>query len=326
MTAKRENFVKAMVDDSYGWAMEKYDEEETIFDQLFETENSDGAYEQYTTALGPTRLTETGENETISQTTAIEGFTVYCANKKFATELPISNEAIDDNRKVADFLKTWAGELGEAARNTKEEVHALVFNKGGFTAGHAVFNNEIANVLSTGYSNSLLCYDGKPFLNASGNTRTAKYGGTFYNGVVSLDLDATGLQTLTKLIAATNAKNEAGRTVSIVPNVLLVKLFSDNYWTARRIVESSGDVGGAHAGVANLWKGFRVIGWPYLDDADAWYVGRAKKGLVSLSRTPLAIDYYENKSKDGQVVRAKVRYGCAVKNWRYWAGANFSQS
>ena len=324
-TSTRQDFVKAMVDDAYGWAMESYDEEETIFDKIFDVGSSEGAYEQFTTAIGPNRLTETGEAESIDRTTATEGFTVYCANKKFAIELPISNEAIDDNRKIENFLKAWAGELGEAARTTKEEFHANIFNKGGFTAGHAVFNNDIANVLTT-YSNPLLCYDGKPFFAASGNERTAKHNGTYFNGVVSLDLDSTALQTATKRISVTNSYNEAGRKISIVPNVLIVQLYSDNWYTARRIVESIASIDAVHAGVVNLWKGMTVIGWPYLDDADAWYVGRAKKGLKSLARMPLAIDYYEEKRVDSQVVRARVRFGAAPTNFRQWFGANFAQS
>ena len=112
MSTTRQDLVKAYVDDAYGWAMEAYDEEATIFDQLFDVENSEGAYEQYTTAIGPNRLTETAEAAQIDRTTATEGFTVYCANKKFAIELPISNEAIDDNRKIENFLRAWAKDLG----------------------------------------------------------------------------------------------------------------------------------------------------------------------------------------------------------------------
>ena len=326
MSTTRQDLVKAYVDDAYGWAMEAYDEEATIFDQLFDVENSEGAYEQYTTAIGPNRLTETAEAAQIDRTTATEGFTVYCANKKFAIELPISNEAIDDNRKIENFLRAWAKDLGEAARTTKEEVHANLFNKGGFTAGHSVFNNDIAGGVLTTYTDPKLCYDGKPFLNITGNARTAKHGGTYFNGQLVLTLDSTALQTATKRVYVTNAYNEAGRKISIVPNIILVQLHSDNWWTAKRIVESSGDTSATHSGVANLYKNFRVIGWPYLTDSDAWFVGKALKGLKSLARMPLAIDYYEEKRVDSQVVRARVRFGCAVTNFRYWFGANFSQS
>lgn len=321
----RANFVRAIADKGYVWAMERYDEEDTTYDEVFDVGTSDGAYEQFTTALGPSRLTQTPEATAIPRTTATEGFTVHCANKKFAIELPISNEAIDDNRQVENFLKSWAEELGEAARATKEEHHANFFNKGGFTAGHSVFLQDIPNVLTTTYGQ--LGYDSIPFFAASGNNHTAKNNSTYYNGVVTLDLDETNLQTLWKLMTVTNAYNEAGRKISIIPNVLVVQLGSDNWFTANRIVMSPAPVSAAHSGVENLWKGrLRVVGWPYLTDPDAWFIGRAKKGLKSLARLPLAIDFYEEKSVDAQVVRARVRFGANETNWRYWAGANFSQS
>jgi len=303
--------------------MEKYDEVATVFDQIFDTGSSDAAYEQYTSVLGPSSMTETAEGETINRKTATEGFTVYCANRKFADELPLTNEAIDDNQKIRNFLKTWAQGLGEAARSTKETSHADIFNKGGIALGDRTFNNDVNNVLSTGYGN--LCYDSKSFLNLTGDARTAKSGKTYYNGVEVLNLNETNLQTLFQLITVTNAYNEAGRRISLRPNVLIVQLGSNNWFTAKRILESPSMVSGAHSGIENLWKGeLRLIGWPFLTDSDAWFLGTAKQGLMSLARKPLTIDYYEDKPTDSQIVRGRTRFGKCVRNFRSWAGANFS--
>lgn len=321
----RQNFVKAMVKDAYSWALEKYDEEAIVFDKIYETEDSDASYEQYTSAIGPGELTETEEGETINRRTATEGFTVQCANKKFADELPLTNESIDDNQKVDNFLKAWAQGLGEAARVTKEKRHAELFNKGGFTAGNVVFLNDINNVLTTSYGN--LAYDSKPMFNLVGNLRTAKHGGTYYNGVQTLDLTEANLQVLYQLMTVTNAYNEAGVKVSIIPDTVIVQLGSDNWFKARRILESQASTEGAHSGIGNLWKAnLKMVGNPFLTDSDAWFLVKAKKGLVSLARKPLTIDYYEDKPHDAQIVRAIVRFGCAVRNFRYMAGANFSTS
>jgi hypothetical protein len=321
----RQDLPKAFVDNRYAWGFEGYDEYPLIFPEYFRQDSTDLSYEQYTTAVGPDDLSETAEGSEIDRTVAVEGFTVYCANKKFATELPVTNEALRDNRKVENFLKAWAKGLGEAARTRQERTHAALFNQGGFTAGHSVFNNNIPNVLDT-YTNPLLTYDGKPFFAASGNNHVAKYGGTFYNGVVSLDLDTTALQTVTTLLSATNAFNESGREIHLMPNIILVKSRSNNWFTAKRIVESMGEVTAVHAGVKNLFTDYVVIGNPYLSDADAWFVGQAKKGLISLTRMPLEITYYDEPRVYGKVVQGVIRYGCAVDNFRYWAGANFSQS
>lgn len=315
-----------MVNDAYDYAMESYSEKPLVFSEIFDMESSSGAYEQYTTVVGPGKLFRGAEGVTIPRVSTTEGFTVYCANFKYPVELPISNEAIDDNRKIKNFLKTWAQGLGEAARITQEDEHADLFNYGGYTAGHATFNNDIpGGVLSTGYGN--LAYDSVCFLNASDNLRTAKSGSTYYNGVLTLQLNETNIQKLFNLLTVTNAFDEAGKRVEIMPDTLLCQYGSDNWFAARRIIESPASVDGAHAGITNLWKSqLRVIGWSALTDSDAYFIGCSKKGLKSLARLPLTIDYYEDKANDAQVVRARIRFGRTVSNFRFWVGANFSQS
>jgi len=297
-----------------------------VFSDIYDVENSEGAYEQYTTVIGPGSLDEVAEGASIPSVTTTEGFTVYCANKKRGKELPITNEAIDDNRKIKNFLRTWSQGLGELARIKQEDDHANPFNYGGYTSGHATFNNDIAGgVLTTGYGN--LCYDSICFFNTSDNKRTSKSGSTYYNGVLTLQLNEANIQQLFKLITVTNAYDEAGKRVEIMPDTLLVRYGSDNWFTARRIIESPSMVDGAHAGITNLWKSqLRVIGWSALTDDNFWAIGCSKKGLKSLARLPLTIDYYEDKKTDSQIVRARIRYGRCITNFRFWVAANFSQS
>ena len=321
----RSAFLKGMVKDAYKYYFEKYEAVPTVYDQLFEIEDSDAAYEQYTTAIGPQKLQKTAEGVVTPRQSAAEGFTVYCANYDYPSELAISNDALDDHQKVDNYLKAWAEGLGEVVRNKQESEHAALFNYGGFTAGHSAFDNSIPGILTPSYGN--YAYDAKPFFNLTGNTRTAKHGGTYYNGVASLTLDGTGLQTLMKLISVTNSFNEAGIEITIMPNVLLCQFNSDTYYTAKRLLESSGDVAGAHSGIENIWKSsLRLVGWRFLTDVDAWFVGVAKQGLKSLARMSPVIDYYEDKPIRSQVVRMQARWGRAPTNFRYWAGANFATS
>lgn len=322
----RSNLLKAMVKDAYAYYFEKYEEVPTVFDQLFDVEDSNAAYEQYTTAIGPNKLTKVAEGVAIPRQTASEGFTVYCANFKYPAELAITNEALDDNQKIDNFLKSWAEGLGEVVRNKQESEHAGIFNEGGFTAGtSSFFDNSIPGILTPSYG--MLAYDTIPFFALTGAPRTAKHGGTYYNSIAALTLDGTGLQTLMKLMSVTNAYNEAGIEITIQPNVLLCQYNSDNYYTAKRLLESTGDVAGLHSGVENIWKSsLRLIGWRFLTDSDAWYIGVAKQGLKSLARMAPVIDYYEDKSIDSQVVRMRARWGRCVTNFRYWAAANIATS
>lgn len=322
----RANFVKGMVNDAYDYSMEAYMQKPVVFPEIFDLETSEASYEQYTTVVGPSKLNRIAEGVTIPRASAVEGFTVYVANFKFPVELSISNEAIDDNQKIKNFLKTWAQGLGDATRVTEEDEHADIFNYGGYTAGHNTFLNDIpGGVLTTSYGN--LVYDSKPFFSLTGNNRTAKHGGTYYNGIASLQVNETSLQTLFNLLAVTNAFDEAGKRVDIVPDTVLCKFGTDTWFTLRRILESSGSPDAQHEGVANLWRGkLRLVGWSALTDADAFFVGVAKRGLKSLARLPLTIDYYEDKPNDAQIVRARRRLGRGVTNWRYWVGTNFATS
>jgi len=322
----RSSLLKGMVKDAYAYYFEKYEAVPTVFDQIFDVEDSNAAYEQYTTAIGPNKLTKVAEGAAIPRQTASEGFTCYIANYKYPAELAITNEALDDHQKVDNFLKAWAEGLGEVVRNKQEAEHAGIFNEGGFTAGTSdFFDNSIPGVLTPSYGK--LAYDTIPFFNLTGAKRTAKWGGTYYNGVSSLSLDGTGLQTLMKLISVTNAVNEAGIEISIMPNVLLCQYNSDTYYTAKRLLESQADVAASQSGVKNIWQSsLRLIGWRFLSDGDAWFIGVAKQGLKSLARMAPVIDYYEDKSIDSQVVRMRARWGRGVTNFRYWAGANFATS
>lgn len=326
MATQRSSFIQAMVRDSFPYFIEKYDAIDPVFSQVYEVESTSGAYEQFTTAIGPGALTVVAEGQSIPRVSAQEGFTVICAVKKRAEEFPITNEAISDNRKIANMLKAWAGGYGESVRNAQEQDHADVFNYGAYTSGHTTFDNSIPAVITPSYGNYL--YDGKPLFAASGNNHTAKNGSTYYNAYSSKQLGSAGLQDVMKLLQITNAKNEAGLEVTLIPNTILVQAGSANYYIAKKLLESTGDSQEAHEGIINVWRGsLRLIPWRFLTkDADAWFVGIAKKGLKSLSRMAPKIDYYEHKNTDSQIVRIRVRWGKAPTNFRYWVGCNQSTS
>ena len=88
-----------------------------------------------------------------------------------------------------------------------------------------------------------------------------------------------------------------------------------------------GDPDATHSGVTNIWKSsLKLIGWRFLSDSNAIFVGCAKKGLKSLNRMPLTLDYDEDKSKQIQIVYGTTRFGKCVTNFRYWVAANLSTS
>ena len=325
MSTTRSSLVKAMVKDSYSYSWDSYEKEKVVFDQLYDTATSDAAYEQYTSAIGPGKLTEVGETVALPSHPIAEGYTVYCKNKKYADTCELSYETIDDNQKLKNVVKDWMSQIGTTTALTLEVEHAALFNTGGFTSGNTAFDNSIAGVISPAYGSFL--YDGKPLFALSGNNHTAKNGSTYYNSLGTRTLSGSTLEEMTKLISVTNAFSESGNEVSIVPDTLMVQLNSTNYWIAKRLLESSGDVDAQHSGVTNVWKaGLNLIGWRFLTTAASIYIGCRRKGLKSLSRMPLTFDTWEDKKHQIHIVSGTIRAGRCANNFRYWVAANLATS
>lgn len=325
MATTRSSFIKAMVKDKFPYAIESYDKVVKVSDQVFDVDPSDSAYEQYTSAIGPGAITEVTEGTSIPAQSAQEGYTVICANKKRATRLTLTNEAIDDNQKISNMLEAWAKGCGESFANSRESDHMAVFNYGGYTSGNSTFDNSIPGVITPSYGNFM--YDGKPVFALSGNNHIAKNGATYYNSKASLTLSGQNLETMLNLIAVTNAFNEAGLEIQIMPDTLLVQYGSSNYYKAKRLLESMADLDAVQSGVTNVWKGsLNLIGSRFLTNSDAYFIGKAKMGLKSLNRMPLKVDYYESHENDSQKVKCIARWGKCVTNFRGWVGANLSTS
>lgn len=323
--AVRNDFTKAMVNDMYDWTIESYDEEPVVYDKLFgvkEMKDHEGTYVQETTAIATGMLEEVEESESIPSERINEGYTTYGAPKKFGKKLPISKEAVKDNVKVKDMLKSQAGTWGEAVRRTLETYHAKFFNYGGYTAGHAVFNCSQAMAGFTD-PNGNLCYDGLPLFNLSGNLRSSKGGGTYYNGF-AYDLTPANFETVFLAMTSTNNRNERDEVIALMPDVLVVP--PALYFTARRILESEKIPGSANNDTNVLAKIVDLEVWQYLTDTNAWFLGKRKKGLKTINRQKYAIDFFYD--EDDQIYKAIIdmRYGAYEQNFRFWAGSNFSTS
>ena len=80
-----------------------------------------------------------------------------------------------------------------------------MFNNGGALSGDWVLNGTHTN--NTDSSGNLM-YDSKPLFNLTGNTRSTKSGGTYYNSVASLSLTPANFETVYNLHTATNNRDE----------------------------------------------------------------------------------------------------------------------
>lgn len=328
------DFIEGLKKDGYEYYFEAYDQLPTTYDRIAETKQSTAAYEKGTVLSGPGTLDEKtygGDYETVGLT---ETWTWVIKNREFGNLLPIEGSTVEDiKERAGDIVKEWAGEWGGASKRTKEVRIANLFNYGGYTAGHdATFDNSIAGGVVTDSSGDLI-YDSKPFFNLSNNTRTAKNGSTYYNGL-SLTLTATNFETAWTLLKRTNAKTESGDEMALPLETLgMLVANTSQVLTAKKIFLSE-QVAGGNLNDKNVLMKLvsedRIIEMPYFNDATvtagAWAIGCLKKGIRFYDRVAPQFDFWEEKKSNTLYARIRMRCGAGVIQWRYWVGSNFPTS
>jgi len=318
--AERSDFT-ALLEKGHDWFWESYDMLPKMYPEIFRVDTTKQAYIETTSGVGVGRLYEKGEFEDITSASPIEGYTIVARNREWAVDIPISKELQDDVTKLGNFMRSMMPQLSEAVVDTKEEFYAKFFNKGGYTAGNAVFNGTIVGVKSDDSGD--LAYDSKPFFNLSGNNRSSKGGGTYYNGEAN-DFSKANLQSAYTLMTSTNNRRENDTRCRIVPDIVLAK--DDMYFSIKEVLDSPENPTTSMRSTNVAYRLLNQKTWQYLDDTDAWFLGKAKKGLVALERKAPEFDIWEDKKKKAMFLSVYTRFGGYVENWRYWYGSNFSTS
>jgi hypothetical protein len=322
--AVRSQFTELMQKDMYAWFLEKYDTFAPVYPQIFQVETMSSAYDQMTSGLGLGKLSERKENDPIVSSNLLEGFTVLCKARTFSDSYWMSMEFVEDTppEKIANILRTYATTWSEGVVSTKEAFAANFFNKGGFTAGHAVFNNTITGVVTDPTGD--LIYDGKPFFALTGNNHPAKDGNTYFNSLGALNLSAANMITAYNRMTVTNNRNERGEIIQLMPDTLLIP--GGLHFTAKTVLESELAPGGANNDKNAVQNIVAPIEWQYLTDTDAWFLGVKGKGLTFYERKSPVIDFYQDEKDKKFYATIDTRFGATVNNWRYWVGANLSTS
>jgi len=319
--ANRAEFAKGMQKDLYMYMMEaeQYQQLNPVYPQLFEVKQLEGAYDSQTSAIGMGKLSERKERDDIARSNPLEGFTVPIKARTFSDSFELSMETVEDftPSKLANVLMDIAKGWQQGVINTKEQFAAKFFNYGGYTAGHDVFNNTITGVVDD--PNGDLGYDGKPFFALSGNNHPAKNGSTYYNSIAQA-FDATNLQTAYNLMTNTNNYDEKGEKIALKPEIILYP--SALRFTVDGVLRNT-DTANLRSKVEGI---VTPVEWQYLTDADAWFLGVPKKGLVWYERKSPQISVYQDEKNKSYVVDIDTRFGAGMYNWRFWQGNNLSTS
>lgn len=243
------------------WGM-AYDAWPTEYTQIFDKETSDKNFEEEVGFSGFGLFRVKPEGSAIQYDTARQGYIKRYVHDTYALGFTITREMIDDDQymKVAK-LRTTA--LAEAARETKEIVHA--------------------NILNNGFNSSFVGADGVELFST---VHPLYSGGTFANELaVSADLSEAALEQAC-IDISTNFADDRGNKKKFMAKKLVIP--PALMFEAERILKSDGRVGSANNDL-NAIKTLGII--PeycvnhYLTDSDAWFIKtNATDGLKTFER------------------------------------------
>ena len=260
----------------FGLEYKRYENQHT---EIFDTENSDRAFEEEVMLSGFANAEVKPEGSGVTYDNAQETFTARYTHETIALAFSITEEAIEDN--LYDRL---------ASRYTKALARSMANTK----------QVKAANVLNNAFNSSYAGGDGKELC----ATNHPTIAGTFSNELAtSADLNETSLeQALIDIAAFTD---ERGLKVAARGMKLIIP--SELQFTAERLMKSSQRVGTADndvnaiASMGMIPQGYVVNN--YLTDTDAFFIKTdVPNGLKMFVRSPIST------KMEGDFDTGNVRY------------------
>ena len=274
----------------FGLEYNNYDNQHA---EIFDTENSDRAFEEEVMLSGFANAPIKAEGTSISFDSAQETFTARYTHETLALAFAITEEAIEDNlydRLASRYTKA----LARSMANTKQVKAA------------AVLNNAFSSS-SAGGDGKELCATDHPIVAGTDRNELS----------TAADLNETSLeQSLIDIAAFTDERGLkiAARGVKmIVPSAL--------QFTAERLMKSAGRTGTADNDInAVASKGMIPQGYVvnnYLTDTDAFFIKTdVPNGLKHFVRSPLKTAMEGDFTTGNVRYKARERYSFGFSDWR----------
>jgi hypothetical protein len=260
--------------------------------EIFDTENSDRAFEEEVMLSGFANAPIKAEGTGVTFDNAQETFTARYTHETLALAFAITEEAIEDNlydRLASRYTKA----LARSMANTKQVKAAKVLNNGFGTANGG---------------------DGKELLATDHPIVT----GTEQNELsTAADLNETSLeQALIDIAALTDE-----RGLKIAAKGMKLILPSALQFTAERLMKSTQRVGTADNDInAVVSMGMIPQGYTvnhYLTDTDAWFIKTdVPNGLKHFVRAPLKTAMEGDFTTGNVRYKARERYSFGFSDWR----------
>ena len=294
MAINRAQLVKELVPGLHALFGLEYDRYENQHEAIFDTENSDRAFEEEVMLSGFGEAAVKGEGAAVSYDTAQEAWTSRYTHETIALAFALTEEAIEDN--LYDTLSSRYTRALARSMSTTKQVKA-------------------ANVLNNAFSSSYVGGDGKELCATDHPTVGA---GDLRNELATAaDLNETSLEQA--LIDIADFKDERGLKVNaqavrlIIPPAL--------QFVADRLMESQGRVGtsdndiNAIRNMGMISGGYTVNN--YLTDTDAFFIKTdIPNGLKHFVRTAVSTSM-EGDFETGNVrYKARERYSFGFSDWR----------
>jgi hypothetical protein len=260
--------------------------------EIFDTENSDRAFEEEVMLSGFANAPIKAEGTSVSFDNAQETFTARYTHETLALAFAITEEAIEDNlydRLASRYTKA----LARSMANTKQVKAANVLNNAFATAN--------------GGDGKALCATDHPI--AAGTDRNELS--------TAADLNETSLeQSLIDIAAMTDE-----RGLKIASQGVKMIIPSALQFTAERLMKSSGRTGTADNDInAVVSKGMVPQGYVvnhYLTDTDAFFIKTdVPNGLKHFVRSPMKTAMEGDFTTGNVRYKARERYSFGFSDWR----------
>jgi hypothetical protein len=272
----------------------EYDRYENEHAEIFDTENSDRAFEEEVMLSGFGEAPVKGEGAAVTYDYAQETFTARYSHETVALAFAITEEAIEDN--LYDSI---------SARYTKALARSMSQTK----------QVKAANVLNNGFSTSFPGGDGKPLMTTDHPILTG--GDQSNEPSTAADLNETSLENAMIEIAA--FKDERGLKVNVQARKLIVppalQFVADRLLnTPGRVATSDIDINSLR-NMSALPEGYTVN--HFLTDTDAFFIKTdAPNGLKHFVRAAMSTGMEGDFETGNMRYKARERYSFGFSDWR----------
>jgi len=260
---------------------------------VFDTENSDRAFEEEVMLSGFANAGVKPEGSAVNYDAAQETFTARYTHETLALAFSITEEAIEDNlydRLASRYTKALARSMANAKQVKAANVLNRAFNSS-YTGGDGLELCSTAHVLVSGTEQNELS--------------------------TAADLNETSLEQAMIDIAALT--DERGLKIAAQGRKMIVP--SALQFTAERLLKSVGRTGTADNDInAVVSMGMIPQGYTvnhYLTDTDAWFVKTdVPNGLKHFVRAPLKTAMEGDFTTGNVRYKARERYSFGFSDWR----------